>query len=1099
MKKTLILFSILLLLVDFSFAVDFVPSGNIVGRNVYGIYNFTNISGIQNITAVRIFQNGSQVLDNTTVISVSNFSSYTNVSNLNVNTTTMKTTGGLLDVVYSFWSGLFLNSTAFDASQLAQNNTISTKADNATLLNYVNSTAFDASQLAQNNTINTKLENGSDATLSNIRLDQLFFNLSLNVTSHQEGKVHWNLDDGTLDYDTNFTGTSVQLGQENVVKVVNKAGVDLDDGTPVYVSGAQGNRPKVGLATNDNESRSYVLGLTTMNIKNNEEGLITTEGLVRDWDTTNWSVGDQLYLDGAGTLTNVKPTGPKHGAKIGFVISSHSTQGSVYVHVQNGWETYELHDVNGTEPNADGLFLVWDNTTRTYNPKQILNYTNTTTFDASQLAQNNTISTKADNATLLNYVNSTTFDASQLVQNNTISTKADNATLLGYLPLDGSSNMTGNIDFLGGAGVNASHVLNPPWLYSGSVGWTNLSDYPVACPANTFMTQVGDSITCTSVQETLLSLLVNGNLTVLGNTSSLSVNGNLAVLGNITTNKISFNNASIKQLPQNANIDGGVIGIMLTNPPNQELPHMILQSGGPSQASVILRSLMIQNEINNFSNTTDATDCMAYMSNIGETLKIDCNTTTTGADLLISDDLQVIGDVWSKDTGGQWRSLNNVQTHLAEMQIGTLLDSSRSTLTLTGSVLNFTLFADDGSGFWNINGTIYPTNGIGVNNATVALLNGTDANPKTNYIHFYLNAGVPTLTTTEAYPSYDHIDVATFKVGNVNATNYTIYAYDRNRYEIDSFVKKVIERFEEQGALYVSGFSQATSTKTINVSPGYFFNGITEMFTNITINSTNNGFYRINSTGAFLTSSTYDAATFSQYQTGEAITNNRYVNVVWGIVPTTTVSGGSVATVPKLVAVIQSKPATEYNSVALAEQDLYGMANYYPSDSVIKNVFTPVARQVLLISTGGGGTATAQTLSNGALFIDIRGKTTSAGGAPIPSSSDHAVLSNLAYATSGHTGFLAADGSTPLTANWSANFNISAPSFFGNINSSYVQNAAWSAGNITAGTFGTGNYVFDTNVTVQTLIFETNTSGNMIYDNASCTIIKGSTSTLAIC
>ena len=54
------------------------------------------------------------------------------------------------------------------------------------------------------------------------------------------------------------------------------------------------------------------------------------------------------------------------------------------------------------------------------------------------------------------------------------------------------------------------------------------------------------------------------------------------------------------------------------------------------------------------------------------------------------------------------------------------------------------------------------------------------------------------------------------------------------------------------------------------------------------------------------------------------------------------------------------------------------------------------------------------------------------------------------------------------------------------------------AENITAGTFGTGNYVFDTNVTVEKLVFE-NDNNHKIEDNSTCIKIYGDTSILEIC
>ncbi len=55
------------------------------------------------------------------------------------------------------------------------------------------------------------------------------------------------------------------------------------------------------------------------------------------------------------------------------------------------------------------------------------------------------------------------------------------------------------------------------------------------------------------------------------------------------------------------------------------------------------------------------------------------------------------------------------------------------------------------------------------------------------------------------------------------------------------------------------------------------------------------------------------------------------------------------------------------------------------------------------------------------------------------------------------------------------------------------------ASQVTSGTFGTGNYVMDTNLTVERIIFEADTANHMIYDNASCIIIKAGTTTLEVC
>jgi len=57
----------------------------------------------------------------------------------------------------------------------------------------------------------------------------------------------------------------------------------------------------------------------------------------------------------------------------------------------------------------------------------------------------------------------------------------------------------GNIDLR-----NVYNISNAPFIsateFSGSQNWTDNKNYPVACPSNTYVTQINDSITCTSLE-----------------------------------------------------------------------------------------------------------------------------------------------------------------------------------------------------------------------------------------------------------------------------------------------------------------------------------------------------------------------------------------------------------------------------------------------------------------------------------------------------------------------------------------------------------------------------------------------------------------------
>lgn len=218
--------------------------------------------------------------------------------------------------------------------------------------------------------------------------------------------MRWNDQDGTVDLGLKGGNVTLQIGQEQLTRVVNKTGGNLLEANyqSVRISGAQGNRLKVALAQANNDANSAeTLGIVTETINDNQEGFITTSGLVRNINTTGsiqgetWADGDMLYLSGtvAGQLTNIKPTAPIHTVIMGYVVRAHATQGQIYVKVDNGYELDELHNVAISSPiNNQGLF--YETATQLWKNKSIdtaLGYTpvpttrqltiNGTTYDLS--------------------------------------------------------------------------------------------------------------------------------------------------------------------------------------------------------------------------------------------------------------------------------------------------------------------------------------------------------------------------------------------------------------------------------------------------------------------------------------------------------------------------------------------------------------------------------------------------------------------------------------------------------------------------------------------------------------------------------------------
>lgn len=191
-------------------------------------------------------------------------------------------------------------------------------------------------------------------------LDYAQFDTTNTTAPTVEGRMAWNIDDGTMDLKLQ-NGVTLQIGQEFLAKVANYTGSLIPEGAAVRVDGAQGQRLKVSLASASSDITSATtLGVVTHSggIAHGSSGYVTILGLVREIDTSDFEDGDVLYLTATpGVWSNVKPQAPVHTIQIGYVVkAANGNAGSIYVHVQAGYELDELHNVRITNP-QDGQVL----------------------------------------------------------------------------------------------------------------------------------------------------------------------------------------------------------------------------------------------------------------------------------------------------------------------------------------------------------------------------------------------------------------------------------------------------------------------------------------------------------------------------------------------------------------------------------------------------------------------------------------------------------------------------------------------------------------------------------------------------------------------
>jgi hypothetical protein len=133
-----------------------------------------------------------------------------------------------------------------------------------------------------------------------------------------------------------------------------KAGEAITKGQAVYVSSADGTNMIVSKASNATEATSSkTMGLIAQTLANNGKGFVITEGLLAGLNTASATAGDPVWLGTGGNLIYGladKPVAPAHLVFIGIVTRANSSNGEIFVKVQNGFELQELHNVLITSP-----------------------------------------------------------------------------------------------------------------------------------------------------------------------------------------------------------------------------------------------------------------------------------------------------------------------------------------------------------------------------------------------------------------------------------------------------------------------------------------------------------------------------------------------------------------------------------------------------------------------------------------------------------------------------------------------------------------------------------------------------------------------------
>jgi hypothetical protein len=173
-----------------------------------------------------------------------------------------------------------------------------------------------------------------------------------------------------------FTGivTAPRItGRCDGLEVFCKAGLAINAGQVVYVTGASGNNIIIGLAqANTEPTSSKTLGISESTLAHNATGYVITEGLLTVSISAPTAVeGDPIWLSpttAGGMVFGLanKPFAPNHMVYLGVVTrKTGNTVVEIFVKVQNGAELDELADVLITNPVAGQALMrgatLWQN------------------------------------------------------------------------------------------------------------------------------------------------------------------------------------------------------------------------------------------------------------------------------------------------------------------------------------------------------------------------------------------------------------------------------------------------------------------------------------------------------------------------------------------------------------------------------------------------------------------------------------------------------------------------------------------------------------------------------------------------------------------
>lgn len=180
-----------------------------------------------------------------------------------------------------------------------------------------------------------------DLTVPSLLTDYIDFNSVINEPAYKEGRLYYDKVHKTLTLFNDESETSLQIGEEQRVRVYNNNGVTIPQGSVVTVVGVQPEGSdyvvQVELAiASDETSALNTIGIATHDIEIGTFGWATTSGVLHDVDTSLYTEGAALWLSDTtpGAFRESRPASPNYEVRMGGIIKSDVINGQIYAELR---------------------------------------------------------------------------------------------------------------------------------------------------------------------------------------------------------------------------------------------------------------------------------------------------------------------------------------------------------------------------------------------------------------------------------------------------------------------------------------------------------------------------------------------------------------------------------------------------------------------------------------------------------------------------------------------------------------------------------------------------------------------------------------------